>query len=72
MNGVLEIKINNKSGPFKMTPYEAAVTELYEINSRGGLRKGNKGLYNKSKPISKRKFEYFKKHGNFNPCLFYV
>lgn len=72
MSGVLEIQINGKSGPFKMTPYEAAVVELYEINSRGGVRKGNKGLYNKQKPIGMKKFDYFKKHGTFNPCKYYV
>jgi hypothetical protein len=57
---------------FKMTPYEAAVVELYEINANGGLRKGNSGLHNKSKPIGKTKFNHFKTNSNFNPCIFYA
>lgn len=72
MKGVFELSMNGKSGPFKMTPYEAAVVELYEINARGGVRKNNKGLYNKQRPIGKKKFEQFKKLGTFNPCNFYV
>ena len=58
--------------PYKMTPYEAAVTELYEINANGGTRKNNKGLYNKQKPIGRKKFDHFKELGIFNPCKFYV
>ncbi|UPQ78121.1 HINT domain-containing protein [Flavobacterium azooxidireducens] len=69
---VTRLRINGSLGPYKMTPYEAAVTELYEINIRGGVRKGNNGLYNKQKPIGKKKFEQFKKLGTFNPCKFYV
>jgi hypothetical protein len=72
IRGLFEIRINGKKGPFKMTHYEAAVIEFFEININGGLRKNGKGLYNKSKPIGKRKFDYFKKTGNFNPCLYYV
>ena len=72
MKGVMEISINGQSGPFKMTPYEAAVVEMYEINIRGGIRKNNQGLYNKQRPIGKKKFEKFKKLGTFNPCQFYV
>ncbi|WP_413511566.1 polymorphic toxin-type HINT domain-containing protein [Myroides odoratus] len=72
MKGVFELSINGESGPFKMTPYEAAVVEMYEINTRGGIRKNNQGLYNKQRPIGKKKFELFKKLGTFNPCKFYV
>ncbi len=50
-----------------MTPYEAAVVEMYEMNYRGGKT----GLFNKVNPISKRKFNKFKDLG-FNPCKFYV
>ncbi|UPQ78122.1 hypothetical protein M0M57_10855 [Flavobacterium azooxidireducens] len=71
MKGVFEIDINDIPGPYKMTPYEAAVTELYEINKNGGMMKEKGKLYNKQKPIGKKKFEQFKKLG-FNPCKFYV
>lgn len=66
------IRINGSPGPFKMTNYESAVTEMYEINLRGGKRVGSKGLYNKINPITKAKFEKYKKLGSFNPCKFYV
>lgn len=72
VEGVLRLRINGVAGPFTMTPYEAAVTEFYEINIKGGVRKGNKGLYNKKKPIGKKKFDDIKKLGTFNPCKFYV
>lgn len=72
MKGVFEIDINDIPGPYKMTPYEAAVTELYEINKNGGMMKEKGKLYNKQKPIGKKKFEQFKKLGTFNPCKFYV
>lgn len=72
IDGFKEIRLNGIQGPFKMTPYEAAVTEMYEINITGGKRKGNKGLFNKHNPIGKKKFETFKKTGSFNPCRFYV
>ena len=71
MRGISEIElIEDIPGPYKMTPYEAAVVELYEINNKKGTTKSIIGIKNKSKPIGKRKFDYFKEHGNFNPCLF--
>ncbi|WP_430613960.1 polymorphic toxin-type HINT domain-containing protein [Flavobacterium sp. JP2137] len=72
MKGVFELSIHDERGPFKMTPYETAVVAMYEINTRGGIRKNNQGLYNKQRPIGKKKFELFKKLGTFNPCKFYV
>lgn len=71
MNGVLEIKLNGISPPYKMTHYEAAVVEMYEINLRGGDVKKKGGLFNKQIPISEKKFMQFKT-GSFNPCKFYV
>jgi hypothetical protein len=71
MKGVFSIDINGESAPFKMTAYEAAVVELFEINKAGGKRQGNTGLYNKQNPIGKKKFNKYKKLG-FNPCKFYV
>lgn len=67
VDGHLKIKLNGINGPFKMTPYEAAVIEMFELNSNGGIKK----LGNKVNPISKKKFEEFKKTGSFNPCKFY-
>jgi hypothetical protein len=72
MKGVFELSINGKSGPFSMTPYEAAVTELYEINYYKGTTKSTEPFKNKQKPIGNKKFDYFKKNATFNPCLFYV
>jgi hypothetical protein len=73
MRGVFEIELTDgKPGTYKMTPYEAAVTELYEINHNKGTTKSMEVFKNKSKPIGRRKFEYFKKHGSFNPCIFYA
>ncbi|WP_430613958.1 polymorphic toxin-type HINT domain-containing protein [Flavobacterium sp. JP2137] len=63
MDGVAIIRIHGERGPFKMPPYEAAVVAMYEINTRGGIRKNNQGLYNKQRPIGKKKFELFKKLG---------
>lgn len=72
VEGFFKIRINGISGPFTMTQYEAAVTEMYEINFRGGKRNGSKGLFNKLNPISRAKFDKYKKIGSFNPCKFYV
>lgn len=57
---------------FGMTLYEAAVVHLYEINAVGGIGNKDKYLFNKSLPIGKKRFEHYKKFGNFNPCLFYM
>ncbi|MEZ4854293.1 polymorphic toxin-type HINT domain-containing protein, partial [Flavobacterium sp.] len=68
-----ELIINGKPGPFKMTPFEAAITEMYELNTRGGKRINGKGLFNKKNPVSKRTFDKIKKDfPNFNPCRYYV
>jgi hypothetical protein len=68
-----EIRINGLKGPHKMTPFEAAITEMYELNARGGKRLNGKGLFNKKNPVSKRAFDKIKKDfPNFNPCRFYV
>jgi hypothetical protein len=68
-----EIRINGLKGPHKMTPFEAAITEMYELNARGGKRMNGKGLFNKKNPVSKRAFDKIKKDfPNFNPCRFYV
>lgn len=72
MEGVFRLQVNGKSGPFSMTPYEAAVTELYEINYYKGTTKSLEPFKNKQKPIGKRKFKYFKKYNTFNPCQFYI
>jgi hypothetical protein len=72
MEGVFRLQVNGKAGPFSMTPYEAAVTELYEINYYKGTTKSLEPFKNKQKPIGKRKFEYFKKYNTFNPCQFYI
>jgi len=66
------IKIGKSYGPFKMTPFEAAVVEMHELYKRGGKRVGGKGLYNKVNPVSKLKFNIYKKVSHFNPCEFYV
>lgn len=66
------LRINGEKGPFKMTPFEAAVTEMYELQTRGGKQMNGKGLFNKKNPVSKRTFERIKnKYPNFNPCRFY-
>ena len=39
-------------GPFKMTPFEATVIEMYELQVRVGKRNGLLGLYNKKNPVS--------------------
>jgi len=70
--GWLPIKINGKLGPFKMTPFEAAVVETHELYIRGGKRIAGKGLYNRVNPVSELKFRIYKKIGFFNPCKFYV
>ncbi len=70
--GAIEITVNGQRGPFKMTPFEAAVTEMHELQTRGGKRLNGKGLFNKKNPVSKRTFERIKnKYPNFNPCRFY-
>jgi hypothetical protein len=68
-----EIIINGKPGPYKMTPFEAAITEMYELNTRGGKKKiDGSGLFNKKNPVSKKTFERIKRDfPNFNPCRFY-
>lgn len=67
-----EIIVNGKPGPYKMTPFEAAVTEMHELQTRGGKQMNGKGLYNKKNPVSKRTFERIKRdYPNFNPCRFY-
>ncbi len=70
----IRLKINGKieRGPYKMTPFEAAVVETHEIYSRGGKRKAGKGLYNRVNPIGKTKFFIYKKIPIFNPCRFYA
>ncbi len=72
VDGSLQIRINGKLGPFKMTPFEAAVVEMHELYKRGGKRVGGRGLYNKVNPVSKLKFNIYKKVSHFNPCEFYV
>ncbi|MCB9262826.1 MAG: hypothetical protein H6607_10670 [Flavobacteriales bacterium] len=77
IRGIYELEINGKIGPFKMTRFEAAVTEMYEMNKLGGKKGAEtlnrmKNLENGQNPITQRKFEYFKKHKSFNPCRFYV
>jgi hypothetical protein len=72
MRGIFELEIGNIPGPYKMTPYEAAVVELYEINYNKGTTKSIEGFKNKSKPIGKTKFNHFKTNSNFNPCIFYA
>jgi hypothetical protein len=68
-----DILINGKEGPYKMTPFEAALTEMYELQLRGGKRRGLLGLFNKKNPVSKRTFIKIKKDfPSFNPCRFYV
>jgi hypothetical protein len=67
-----EIIINGEPGPYKMTPFEAAVTEMHELQTRGGKQMNGSGLFNKKNPVSKRTFERIKsKYPNFNPCRFY-
>lgn len=69
----IRLPFNPKGGPYKMTPFEAAITEMYELNTRGGKRINDKGLFNKKNPVSKRTFDKIKKDfPNFNPCRFYV
>ncbi len=78
IRGVFELKLPIGEPPYKMTPYEAAVSEFYEINLRGGKFKNKansdlEALFNKQNPISKKKFEHFKKeYPKFNPCKYYV
>ena len=68
VDGISRIRINGKIGRLKMTPFEAAVVETYELNVKGG----KEALYNRKNPVSKRSFEKWKKEGIFNPCKFYV
>jgi hypothetical protein len=73
--GLKRIRINNnpKLIKVKMTPFEAALTEMYELQLRGGKRRGLLGLFNKKNPVSKRTFIKIKKDfPSFNPCRFYV
>jgi hypothetical protein len=72
IDGIFRLPINGKRGPFKMTPYEAAITEMYEIKYNKGTTKSLEAFKNKQNPIGRRKFEYFKKHGTFNPCQFFI
>lgn len=68
-----QIIINSQIPPYKMTQFEAAVTEMYELQLRGGKRNGELGLFNKKNPTARRTFDRIKKDfPNFNPCRFYV
>ncbi len=51
------IDINGKPGPYKMTPFEAAITEMYELQVRGGKRNGAMGLYNKKNPVAEKNLQ---------------
>ena len=67
-----QIIVNGQKPPYKMTPFEAAVTEMHELQTRGGKRIDGKGLFNKKYPVSKITFDRIKKDfPNFNPCRFY-
>jgi len=68
VDGISRIRINGKIGRLKMTPFEAAVVETYELNVKGG----KEALYNRKNPVSERSFKKWKKEGIFNPCKFYV
>lgn len=68
----IRLPIDLKGGPYRMTPFEAAVTEMYELNVRGGKRKGLLGLFNKKNPVSESTFDRIKRDfPDFNPCRFY-
>ncbi len=70
----VEIKINGKKGPLRLTAFEAAIIEFHEIQNRGGIGSSKiKGiLYNKAKPIGESRFNKIKKKLKLNPCRFYV
>jgi hypothetical protein len=60
------VNIHGRNVKFRVSNYEAAVMELYEINllkSKGGI------VYNAQKPIGAKKFKKFKDMGN--PCRLY-